>query len=54
MKKLFLQLMLLFSLFSFGQNNWLYYFEKEILKKQKLSFEELLENVPQNAVLLEL
>jgi tetratricopeptide (TPR) repeat protein len=50
MKKLFLQLMLLFSLFSFGQNEQLaqYYFEKGDFEKAKLSFEELLENVPQN------
>ena len=50
MKKLFLNLMLLFTLFSFAQNEQLaqYYYEKGDFEKAKLSYEELLENVPQN------
>jgi tetratricopeptide (TPR) repeat protein len=50
MKKLFLNLMLLFSLFSFAQNEQLaqYYYEKGDFEKAKISYEELLVNVPQN------
>jgi tetratricopeptide (TPR) repeat protein len=50
MKKLFLSLTLLFSLFSFAQNEQLaqYFYEKGDFEKAKLSYEELLVNVPQN------
>tara|TARA_R110002124_G_scaffold75824_8_gene203249 strand:+ start:125 stop:1903 length:1779 start_codon:yes stop_codon:yes gene_type:complete len=50
MKKLFLSLTLLFSLCSFAQNEQLaqYFYEKGDFEKAKLSYEELLTNVPQN------
>lgn len=50
MKKLFLYFTLLFSLFSFAQNEQLaqYYYEKGDFEKAKLGYEELLLNVPQN------
>ena len=50
MKKLFLYFTLLLSLFSFAQNEQLaqYYYEKGDFEKAKVSYEELLENVPQN------
>ena len=50
MKKLFLSLTLLFSLCSFAQNEQLaqYFYEKGDFEKAKLSYEELLANVPQN------
>ena len=50
MKKLFLFLFLSFSFFAFAQNEQLaqYYYEKGDFEKAKLSYEELLENVPQN------
>ena len=50
MKKLFLFVFLSFSFFAFAQNEQLaqYYYEKGDFEKAKLSYEELLENVPQN------
>ena len=50
MKKLCLSLTLLFSLCSFAQNEQLaqYFYEKGDFEKAKLSYEELLANVPQN------
>ena len=50
MKKLFLYFTMLFSLFSFAQNEQLaqYFYEKGDFEKAKLSYEELLVNVPQN------
>ncbi|MBC5840649.1 tetratricopeptide repeat protein [Flavobacterium sp. F-380] len=50
MKKLFLYFTMLFSLFSFAQNEQLaqYFYEKGDFEKAKLSYEELLLNVPQN------
>ncbi|KDN56567.1 tetratricopeptide repeat protein [Flavobacterium seoulense] len=50
MKKLFFYITLLFSLFAIGQNEQLaqYYYDKGDFEKAKISYEELLENVPQN------
>jgi tetratricopeptide (TPR) repeat protein len=50
MKKLFTYITLLFSLFAFSQNEQLaqYYYDKGDFEKAKISYEELLENVPQN------
>lgn len=50
MKKLFNYITLLFSLFAFSQNEQLaqYYYDKGDFEKAKISYEELLENVPQN------
>lgn len=50
MKKLFLYITLLFSLFAIGQNEQLaqYYYDKGDFEKAKVSFEELLANIPQN------
>ncbi|MFC5682277.1 tetratricopeptide repeat protein [Flavobacterium sp. MAHUQ-51] len=50
MKKLFLYINLLFSLFAIGQNEQLaqYYYDKGDFEKAKVSFEELLANIPQN------
>ena len=50
MKKLFLYITLSFSLFAFSQNEQLaqYYYDKGDFEKAKISYEELLENVPQN------
>ncbi|MBD0725393.1 hypothetical protein B6A10_09400 [Flavobacterium sp. L1I52] len=50
MKKLFLYITLLFSLFAVGQNEQLaeYYYDKGDFEKAKISYEELLENIPQN------
>ena len=51
MKKLFLYITLSFSLFAFAQNEQLaqYYYEKGDFEKAKLSYEELLESLPQNS-----
>ncbi|MBE0390395.1 tetratricopeptide repeat protein [Flavobacterium sp. PL002] len=50
MKYFFLFITLSFSLFSFSQNEELaeYYYEKSDFEKAKISYEELLESVPQN------
>ncbi|MFA9191962.1 tetratricopeptide repeat protein [Flavobacterium sp. FZUC8N2.13] len=50
MKKLFLHITLFFSLICFSQNEQLaqYYYDKGDFEKAKISYEELLENVPQN------
>jgi tetratricopeptide (TPR) repeat protein len=50
MKKLFLYITLSFSLFAFSQNEQLaqYYYDKGDFEKAKISYEELLENIPQN------
>ena len=50
MKHIFLYITLLFSLFAAGQNEQLaqYYYDKGDFEKAKISYEELLENVPQN------
>ena len=50
MKKLFLYITLLFSLFAFAQNEQLaqYYYEKGDFEKAKIGYEELLQNIPQN------
>ncbi|MGM8361005.1 tetratricopeptide repeat protein [Flavobacterium sp. ARAG 55.4] len=50
MKKLFLHIALFFSLICFAQNEQLaqYYYDKGDFEKAKISYEELLENVPQN------
>lgn len=50
MKKLFLHIALFFSLICFSQNEQLaqYYYDKGDFEKAKISYEELLENVPQN------
>lgn len=50
MKKLFLLIALFFSLICFAQNEQLaqYYYDKGDFEKAKISYEELLENVPQN------
>ncbi|MFM2369590.1 MAG: hypothetical protein RL619_1900 [Bacteroidota bacterium] len=50
MKKLFLYISLSFSLFAFAQNEQLaqYYYDKGDFEKAKISYEELLENLPQN------
>ncbi|HEX9152955.1 MAG TPA: tetratricopeptide repeat protein [Flavobacterium sp.] len=50
MKKLFLYITLSFSLFAFAQNEQLaqYYYDKGDFEKAKISYEELLENLPQN------
>ncbi|SHL55140.1 Tetratricopeptide repeat-containing protein [Flavobacterium flevense] len=50
MKKLFLHIFLFFSLICFSQNEQLaqYYYDKGDFEKAKISYEELLENVPQN------
>ena len=50
MKKGFLFIALLFSLVSFSQNEQLaqYYFDKGDFEKAKISYQELLESVPQN------
>lgn len=50
MKKLFLYITLLFSLFAVGQNEQLaqYYYDKGDFEKAKISYEELLANIPQN------
>jgi tetratricopeptide (TPR) repeat protein len=51
MKKLFLYITLFFSLFSFSQNEQLaqYYYDKGDFEKAKISYEELLGNLPQNS-----
>ncbi|WP_367755940.1 tetratricopeptide repeat protein [Flavobacterium sp. WC2430] len=50
MKKLFLHITLFFSLVCFSQNEQLaqYYYDKGDFEKAKISYEELLESVPQN------
>jgi tetratricopeptide (TPR) repeat protein len=50
MKKLFLHITLFFSLVCFAQNEQLaqYYYDKGDFEKAKISYEELLENIPQN------
>ncbi|MBA0882085.1 tetratricopeptide repeat protein [Flavobacterium undicola] len=50
MKKLFLHISLFFSLICFSQNEQLaqYYYDKGDFEKAKISYEELLENIPQN------
>jgi tetratricopeptide (TPR) repeat protein len=50
MKKLFLHIALFFSLVCFAQNEQLaqYYYDKGDFEKAKISYEELLQNVPQN------
>ena len=50
MKKLLLHITMFFSLVCFAQNEQLaqYYYEKGDFEKAKISYEELLENVPQN------
>jgi tetratricopeptide (TPR) repeat protein len=50
MKHIFIYITLLFSLFAIGQNEQLaqYYYDKGDFEKAKISYEELLENVPQN------
>jgi tetratricopeptide (TPR) repeat protein len=51
MKKLFLHIALFFSLVCFSQNEQLaqYYYDKGDFEKAKISFEELLKGMPQNA-----
>jgi tetratricopeptide (TPR) repeat protein len=50
MKKLFLHITLFFSLLCSSQNEQLaqYYYDKGDFEKAKISYEELLENIPQN------
>ncbi|MES2239592.1 MAG: tetratricopeptide repeat protein [Bacteroidota bacterium] len=50
MKHFFLYITLLFSLFAVAQNEQLaqYYYDKGDFEKAKISYEELLENIPQN------
>lgn len=50
MKKLFLHIALFFSLICFSQNEQLaqYYYDKGDFEKAKISYQELLENIPQN------
>ena len=50
MKKLLLHITLFFSLLCFSQNEQLaqYYYDKGDFEKAKISYEELLENLPQN------
>ena len=50
MKKIFLYINLFFSLICFSQNEQLaqYYYDKGDFEKAKISYEELLENIPQN------
>jgi tetratricopeptide (TPR) repeat protein len=50
MKKLFLYITLLFSLFAFAQNEQLagYYYDRGDFEKAKMGYEELLVNIPQN------
>ena len=50
MKKLLLHITMFFSLVCFAQNEQLaqYYYDKGDFEKAKISYEELLENVPQN------
>lgn len=50
MKNFFLYITLSFSLFAFAQNEQLaqYYYDKADFEKAKISYEELLESVPQN------
>ncbi|MDI1303343.1 MAG: tetratricopeptide repeat protein [bacterium] len=50
MKKIFLYINLFFSLVCFSQNEQLaqYYYDKGDFEKAKISYEELLENLPQN------
>jgi tetratricopeptide (TPR) repeat protein len=50
MKRLFLHIALFFSLVCFAQNEQLaqYYYDKGDFEKAKISYEELLENIPQN------
>ena len=50
MKKLFLHITLFFSFVCFAQNEQLaqYYYDKGDFEKAKISYEELLENIPQN------
>ncbi|MBG6110891.1 tetratricopeptide (TPR) repeat protein [Flavobacterium sp. CG_9.10] len=50
MKHFFLYINLFFSLFAFAQNEQLaqYYYDKGDFEKAKISYEELLQNVPQN------
>jgi tetratricopeptide (TPR) repeat protein len=50
MKHVFLYITLLFSLFAVAQNEQLaqYYYEKGDFEKAKISYEELLANIPQN------
>lgn len=51
MKKLFLYITLSFSLFAFAQNEQLaqYYYDKGDFEKARISYEELLKEVPQNS-----
>jgi tetratricopeptide (TPR) repeat protein len=51
MKKLFLYITLSFSLFVFAQNEQLaqYYYDKGDFEKAKISYEELLKEIPQNS-----
>lgn len=51
MKKLFLHITLFFSLLCFSQNEQLaqYYYEKGDFEKAKISYEELLQDIPQNS-----
>src|SRR3970282_2546958 len=50
MKNFFLHITLFFSLVCFSQNEQLaqYYYDKGDFQKAKISYEELLENIPQN------
>ena len=50
MKKLLLHISLFFSLIGFSQNEQLaqYYYDKGDFEKAKISYEELLQSVPQN------
>lgn len=51
MKKLFLYCLLFFSVFAFAQNEQLaqYYFERGDFEKAKISYEELLKDIPSNS-----
>ena len=51
MKKLFLYITLSFSLFAFAQNEQLaqYYYDKGDFEKARISYEELLKEIPQNS-----
>jgi tetratricopeptide (TPR) repeat protein len=51
MKKLFLHITLFFSFLCFSQNEQLaqYYYDKGDFEKAKISYEELLQNIPQNS-----
>ena len=51
MKKLFLHITLFFSLVCFAQNEQLaqYYYDRGDFEKAKISYEELLQGIPQNS-----